>query len=137
MFCRCIFACRIYQRQNSNKIFNRLIIKSAHYCSLLIKFKFCDVSVEKTQYIFQNLVSKTLKKTTIMIVENTICILAANSSKICQSSYIYLLIISAWRFSTKSTLISKIQTDNNHKLTVRVTAFPSHASYVLHAQQAV
>ena len=38
--------------------------------------------------------------------------------------------ISAWRFSIKSTLISTIRTDNNHTLTVRVTAFPPYALYV-------
>ena len=41
--------------------------------------------------------------------------------------------IGAWRFSTKNTLISTIRTDNNHTLTVRVTAFPPYALYVLHA----
>ena len=38
--------------------------------------------------------------------------------------------ISAWRFSIKSTLISTIRTDNNHTLTVRVTAFHPYALYV-------
>lgn len=60
--------------------------------------------------------------------EKTTIILAANSSKTESSKNMlikttYLLMISAWRFSTKSTLISTIQADNNHTLTVRVTAF--------------
>ena len=84
--------------------------------------------------ILEPCIKKTIKNTHNHVHGTKHHILAENSSKICLSNYIYLLMISAWRFSTKNTLISTIRTDNNHTLTVRVTAFPSYALNVLHAQ---